>query len=254
MVAGHQGGAVQGPVPAGHEVSLAASAEEKLGTLTGVRIGSVRVVMTWAHVLFLLILVVIIITRTTSITILFLASIAQVLRIAGRCHWLRCGGGGGRRGKGDNSSLCGVILNAAFLNILIIRLQALGLPDQLIVERPHEGELVRSTESLEVIRLYGPDHHPAQPLLPGKVGLEPDAPLVVVAEPHVVSEHEGGAVLLLPLHTPPRPRARVLNLLLADLIVTQEAVLASVWALEMRQSNYVLRPNKQTMGMCGYCG
>lgn len=119
---------------------------------------------------------------------------------------------------------------------------------------PEKRELGPVTDSQEVIGVNGPCHHPRQALVIRILGLGLDAPLVVVAEPHVVPEHEGGAVVLIPLHMPARPRPRVLNLLQADLIVAQEAVLSCVGALEMRQSNYVPTPNKQTRWMCGYCG
>ena len=113
---------------------------------------------------------------------------------------------------------------------------------------PEKRELGPVTDFQEVIGVNGPCHHPGQALVISILCLGLDAPLVVVAEPHVIPEHEGGAVVLIPLHPPARPRPRVLNLLDTDLIVAKEAILPSVRALEMRQSNYVPTPNKQTRG------
>ena len=85
-------------------------------------------------------------------------------------------------------------------------------------------------QTLEVVSLYGPDHDPGQPPVPGQVRLELDRLLVVEADPLVALDHVGGAVAGLPPLLPPAPAQ-----LRADLVVSQEASLASegAWSTNM---------------------
>ena len=85
-------------------------------------------------------------------------------------------------------------------------------------------------QTLEVVRLYGPDHDPGEPLVPGQVRLQLDGLLVVEADPLVALDHVGGAVAGLPPLLPP-----ALAQLGADLVVAQEASLAGegAWSSDM---------------------
>ena len=85
-------------------------------------------------------------------------------------------------------------------------------------------------QTLEVVSLYGPDHDPGQPLVPGQVRLELDRLLVVEADPLVALDHVGGAVAGLPPLLPPAPAQ-----LGADLVIAQEASLAGegAWSRNM---------------------
>ena len=127
-----------------------------------------------------------------------------------------CGGGGGVGGEGDDGPLRGVVLEAALLLLSCPAAEVPRSSHQLVVQRTHQRKLFLPTQTLvillstanfyifktllhlEIIGLYGPDHDPAQLLLPGEVCFEPDAALIVVADPLVLVEHVGRGVTLLP--------------------------------------------------------